>query len=94
MTAGYYIYYRIAPGQTEQAKAAVEALQREVLALTGVQGRLLRRRDDPGTWMEVYEGIVNERTFEAALAETIERQQFSRVLAPGSRRTTEAFVPF
>jgi hypothetical protein len=33
----------------------------------GVRGRWMRRRDDPATYMEVYEGVADERAFEALL---------------------------
>ncbi len=33
----------------------------------GVRGRWMRRRDDPTTYMEVYEGVSNEAAFEALL---------------------------
>jgi len=91
MTIGYYVYYRIALDQAERAKCIVEALQQEVLALTGVRGRLLHRRDDPATWMEIYEGIADERAFDASLAAAVERCGFDGALAPGSQRVTEIF---
>lgn len=33
----------------------------------GVRGRWMRRRDDPATYMEVYEGVGDEAAFEALL---------------------------
>lgn len=33
----------------------------------GVRGRWMRRRDDPATYMEVYEGVADEAAFEALL---------------------------
>lgn len=33
----------------------------------GVRGRWMRRRDDPETYMEVYEGVSDEGVFEALL---------------------------
>ena len=33
----------------------------------GVTGRWMRRRDDPSTYMEVYEGVKDETGFEALL---------------------------
>ena len=33
----------------------------------GVRGRWMRRRDDPTTYMEVYEGVADEAAFEALL---------------------------
>jgi hypothetical protein len=32
-----------------------------------VRGRWMRRRDDPTTYMEVYEGVADEAAFEALL---------------------------
>ena len=93
MTLGYYVYYRVAIDQAERAKRVVAALQQDVLALTGVRGRLLHRRDDPATWMEIYEGIADERAFDASLAAAVDRCAFSSVLAAGSQRITEIFGP-
>ena len=39
------------------------ALEREC----GVRGRWMHRRDDPTTYMEVYEGVKDEAKFEALL---------------------------
>ncbi len=33
----------------------------------GVHGRWMRRRDDPSTYMEVYEGVGDEAAFEDVL---------------------------
>ena len=49
--------------------AAVGALQRELSDATGIGGRLLRRRDDETTWMEIYESVPDGARFEAKLAE-------------------------
>lgn len=89
---GYYIYYRIAADQAESARRIVAALQEDLRAQTGVSVRLLHRRDDPVTWMEIYEGVSDEQAFDASLAAAVERCAFSSVLAAGSRRVTEIFV--
>lgn len=94
MTPEYYIYYRIAAEKTEQAKRIVTEVQREVQAGCGVTGRLLRRRDDPGTWMEIYAGIQDESAFERSLAAALDRHRFSEVLASGSSRISEPFAAF
>jgi len=93
LTLGYYVYYRVALDQAERAQRVVAALQEEVLKRTGVRGRLLHRRDDPVTWMEIYEGIADERAFDASLAAAVERCAFPSVLAAGSQRITEIFGP-
>jgi hypothetical protein len=94
MSAGYYIYYRIPAERVAEAKRIVSALQAELLQETGVQGRLLHRRDDPSTWMEIYEGVADEKAFHGALDAVVGRSGFAAVLAPGSRRVTEVFGPF
>jgi hypothetical protein len=51
-----------------ELSAAVErmfaALEREC----GVRGRWMHRRDDPATYMEVYEGVKDDSAFQAVLA--------------------------
>ncbi len=94
MTPGYYVYYRIAPERADEARQVVAAIQDDVFRQAGVAGRLLRRRDDPETWMEIYEGVAHEKAFEDSLASAVECHAFGRLLAAGSRRITEIFVPF
>lgn len=46
----------------------------------GVRGRWMRRRDDPTTYMEVYEGVSNEAAFEALLEREGEKLGVARRL--------------
>jgi hypothetical protein len=80
----YYVYYKVAPAQVATLKSQVEALFEVVEKQFGVRGRWMHRRDDPTTYMEVYEGVNDERGFEALL----ERE--SRTL--GVVRKVERFV--
>ena len=89
----YYIYYRVAPSEAARARAVVDAVQSALRQDTGIQGRLMRRDDYSSTWMEIYEGISDERAFDASLAAAVDRCRFSSVLAAGSRRVTEIFGP-
>ena len=63
----YYVYYKVAPGQLEALRPRVQDLFREAKLKFGVTGRWMRRRDDPTTYMEVYEGVTGEAGFEALL---------------------------
>lgn len=63
----YYVYYRIEPQRVDEVRKAVDALFALLAQKTGVRGRWMRRRDDPTTYMEVYEGVQDERAFEALL---------------------------
>jgi len=85
----YYVYYRVT--QAPQAETAVRGMQSELLVRSGVRGRLLSKRDEPGLWMEVYEGVNDAPEFEAELDRLIAAMKLECFLAPGSRRHTECF---
>lgn len=63
----YYVYYRVDPGSLESLRLKVEQLFEKIQETCGVRGRWMRRRDDPATYMEVYEDVTDEKAFEAAL---------------------------
>jgi hypothetical protein len=90
----YYIYYRVPSGNAERARSAIEALQRELAAATGISGRLLRRRDDEATWMEIYESVPEDAGFESKLAELVARHGIPALLVPGSSRKQEILRTF
>ena len=64
----YYIYYKVDPERRAALRPFVEALFKKIEDAFGVRGRWMRRRDDPTTYMEVYEGVKDEHAFEALLA--------------------------
>jgi uncharacterized protein DUF4936 len=80
----YYVYYRVDPAQLGELRVAIERLFRSIERETGVRGRWMHRRDDPTTYMEVYEGVAEDKAFEALL----ERETSSLGLA----RRVERFV--
>jgi len=94
VTLTYYVYYRVPTENTERVRTSVEAIQRELSDTTGVAGRLLKRRDDASTWMEVYENVPDAVRFEAQLAALVERHALAALLAPGSSRKLEIFRDF
>jgi hypothetical protein len=63
----YYAYYKLAPERVGEVRPLVESLFSEIERQCGVRGRWMRRRDDPSTYMEVYEGVQDEAAFEALL---------------------------
>ena len=90
----FYIYYRVADPASAAARDCVRALLADVLAGTGVTGRVMRRTHDVGTWMEIYENVARPEEFEIALATAVAERGFGAHLAPGSRRVTERFESF
>ena len=80
----YYVYYRVDPKQLDEIRLAVERIFRTIKSEAGIQGKWLRRSDDPTTYMEVYEGVKDAKAFEALL----ERE----AAALGLERKIERFV--
>ena len=91
MTAAthYFVWYRIS-GDGARARTAVNALLREMALHAGVTGRLLMRRDDPTTWMEVFENVIDTARFDSALAEATVRSGIDACVPEG--RHVERFV--
>ena len=80
----YYVYYKVDPKRLAELRAGVERLFSAIERECGVRGRWMHRRDDPVTYMEVYEGVQDCAKFEAVL------QRESAGL--GLQRRTELFV--
>lgn len=84
----YYVYYKVEPNRLAALRALVADLIGEIERQTGVRGRWMRRRDDPSTYMEVYEGVKDAKAFEALLES--EGAKLGRILAGG--RKLECFI--
>ena len=63
----YYVYYRVNLARLAEVRASIEQLFSTIERQTGVKGRWMHRRDDPATYMEVYEGVSDSAAFEALL---------------------------
>ena len=63
----YYVYYKVEPEVLALLRSAVEELFEKIEKQTGIRGRWMHRRDDPLTYMEVYEDVKDEEAFEALL---------------------------
>ena len=63
----YYVYYKVDPRRLAELRARVASLFAMIERECGVRGRWMHRRDDPSTYMEVYEGVADDAAFEALL---------------------------
>jgi hypothetical protein len=63
----YYVYYKVPPERLAEITVAVQLLFQTAKQNFSVHGRWMRRRDDPTTYMEVYEGVRDEAGFEDLL---------------------------
>jgi len=87
----YYIYYRVQPEHGAALEAAVKQIQDELAAHCGVSGRLLKKRDEPNVWMEIYEQ-VSSAAFEDALAWAEHKADIAALLGGDGIRHRECFV--
>ena len=89
----YYIYYPVRIGLEGDLARALDNAQADLQARTGIAGRVLRKADDPWTWMEIYENVTDVAAFDVALEQAIERHGLTRFVEEGARRHTERFIP-
>lgn len=92
MIAHVYVYYRVTAESREAADSAVSRLFAEASAHTGVAGRLMRREDDPATWMEVYETVGDTAAFCATLGRLSATVGLDAILGGSEARHIERFV--
>jgi len=74
----YYVYYKLEPSRVSEIRASVSLVFDSIERATGVRGRWMRRCDDPTTYMEVYEGVGDEKAFEELLAREAEKLRLER----------------
>jgi hypothetical protein len=92
MASAYYIYYRVDPERAALTETLIASLFASVRKSTNVQGRLLKKRNEPFLWMEVYERVPDPACFERGLAQAVEHLAIERYLPDGSSRKTECFM--
>ncbi|MDC7699323.1 DUF4936 family protein [Vogesella indigofera] len=88
MAAALYVYYR-AQDNILLIRQQTASLIAEIEKTTGIKGRLLQRRDDAQTWMEVYEPVADADALQQALQDALATRPLLAALA----RHEEWFVP-
>lgn len=91
MALSCYIYYRVDTQRIAGAAQLTRALLDAVRTGSAVSGRLLKKRDEPNLWMEVYENIKDFCLFERVLEGAVKELNVTEFLQPGTGRHTECF---
>lgn len=86
----YYIYYRVSENTAHEAETLVRSMQSRLACRSGVSGRLLKKRDEAGLWMEVYEGVAEPARFERLLQQAVD--EFDLGMFIDGIRHTECFL--
>ena len=89
----YFIYYKVDLAKAEAALPAIHAALDDIERACGLRGRLMRRTDEPSTWMEVYDRVENPEALERAVDAAVAKHELQRFLKPGTRRMFEKFEP-
>ena len=91
MSQSFYVYYR-STAAARAVREAVGAMQAALARTSGVSGRLVRRVEGDGTWMEIYEDLADPARFERELVAAVATFGLESLLAPGTTRHTERFT--
>jgi len=91
MAFSYYIYYRVDPGKADECESVIHQVLEEVKRTTGIAGKLLRKRDEPLLWMEIYENVADDAKFEWELADIADRLNVKQCLVADTTRHVECF---
>ena len=65
----FFIYYRVAARDWQEAEVLVRSMQARLACRTGIRGQLLKKQGEPGLWMEVYDAIRQPAAFERQLGQ-------------------------
>ncbi len=84
-----YIYYRVLADDAE-TELLIHSMQSRLACASGVAGYLLKRSDDPLTWMEVYENIGNATAFERQMEQMLDATDIMMFI--DGKRTIERFL--
>lgn len=87
----YYIYFRIPAERATAITSAIQRMQQTIQAQLGITGRLLKKRNEPQLWMEVYENVPELSGFEDALKLAEEQSGITDLLGPQEQRHIECF---
>lgn len=86
----YYIYYRVAEKNALEAELLIRSMLARLSCRSGIHGRLLKKRDEPGLWMEVYENVNDSQCFERLLDQA--EDEFDIAMFLDSARKQECFT--
>jgi hypothetical protein len=89
----YFVYYKVDLAKSEWAIAAIHAALADIERACGIRGRLMRRTDEPSTWMEVYDNVEDPASLDRAIEAAVAAHELERFLRPGTRRMFEKFEP-
>ncbi len=68
----------------------IRGMMARLACRSGVGGRLIRKRDEPGLWMEIYADVADPARFEPLLRQAVD--EFDVEMFIDGTRRTECFL--
>lgn len=84
----FYVWYRVERDDRD-TETAVRGMMARLACRSGVPGQLLKKRDEPCLWMEVYAGVADPAGFERLMAQQVD--EFDLGMFIDGNRRVEAF---
>lgn len=85
----YFVWYRVSLDDRD-TEITVRSMMASLACRSGVAGRLLKNRDEPVLWMEIYDEVADPARFEAYLRQAVDEYDVEMFI--DGRRTTECFL--
>lgn len=79
-----YVWYRV-ERDDPATEIAVRGMMARLACRTGVPGQLLRKAEESGLWMEVYQGVTDPEGFTRLMAQKVDEFDLGMFI-DGSRR--------
>jgi len=89
VTTDFYVWYRVS-GELGETERLVRGMMARLACRTGVAGRLLKKRDEPTLWMEVYTDVGAADAFARRLDQAVAEYDLEMFI-DGTRRS-ECFL--
>ena len=89
MAYTYCVWYRVTDDGPD-TETVLRSMMARLACRTGITGRLMKKRDEPGLWMEVYQGIADAVAFESRLTQAVDEYDVDMFVA--DERRVECFV--
>jgi hypothetical protein len=86
----YFIWYRV-NRDDHDTETVIHGMMSRLACRSGVTGKLLKKRDQPGLWMEVYDEVGDAEPFERLLRQAVD--EFDVEMFIDGPRCTECFIP-
>jgi len=85
----FFVWYRVNRDDLD-SDVAIRSMMARLACRSGVAGRLLKKRDEPGLWMEIYLDVADPVRFEHLLRQAVD--EFDVEMFIDGARRTECFV--